>query len=189
MSELYEIEYKGKIEPKDIEKVRDNLNKEGFSFVSHLLQEDIYLDMQDKILKKEDKALRIRKEKTESYLTYKSKKINEEMGNTLKAREEIEIAISISSISSLLLIFERLGIKKEVVFKKERELYKKEDLIVSIDHIDCLGYFVEIEKKSYDVEFARNEIMKLKKILLPCNVKDIEKTYIELYLEVCKKLK
>jgi len=51
MSELYEIEYKGKIEPKDIEKVRDNLNKEGFSFVSHLLQEDIYLDMQDKILK------------------------------------------------------------------------------------------------------------------------------------------
>jgi adenylate cyclase class 2 len=180
---IFEIEYKGRIDFEDIEEIRDRLHKNGFSFVEKVFQEDIYFDTARERFKKGDEALRIRKEGEKAYLTYKNKRI----GKGLKAREEIEFPFSPSYVSQLSSILNKLEIYEVAILKKEREFYKKKDIVFSLDYIEGLGYFVEIEKKSSDIEKAWEEINQIKAIILPKTVKDIEKTYLELYLEECKK--
>lgn len=116
---------------------------------------------------KTDEALRIRNttinnEKSMIILTYKGAKID----STSKTRKEIEVEITeANNMSSIL---ENLGFKKVADVEKMRVSYLLDEYIITLDEVNDVGKFVEIEKdinEDQDFEDTLNEIFSLYKKL------------------------
>lgn len=138
---MIEVEVKAKIENfEDIEKKLKNL---GAKKSKNEFQEDIYFNSPIVDFAKTDEALRIRTtkedENTKIFITYKGPKIDSKS----KTREEIEISIEDSVKCSK--IFENLGFKKVRAVKKNRQYYKYENFEISLDDVEGLSPYMEIE--------------------------------------------
>ena len=92
---------------------------------------------------KSDEALRIRTTKenddTNIFITYKGPKIDSKS----KTREEIEIGIENSEKCSK--IFQHLGFTKVRAVKKNRQYYNYKNFEISLDDIEGLDPYMEIE--------------------------------------------
>lgn len=146
---MIEVEIKAKIEnPKyEIEK----LDKLGAKYSHTERQHDIYFNAPDKDYKKTDEALRIRKipkndTEFEKILTYKGPKLND----ISKTRKEIEVKIS--SITKMSEILENLGFKKSATVDKIRRIFTYENYTITIDKLEKLGTYMEIEDVVSDDE-------------------------------------
>ncbi len=172
---MIEVEIKVKIDDKD--KVVEQLKKLGFKFIKKKFQEDIYFNGIDRDFKETDEALRIRDEDGNFFVTYKGKKIDK----ISKTREEIEVKIE--DKEKMRQIFKKLGFKEVPPIRKIREIYRKGDMEASIDEVEGLGLFLELEKVISNINDKDEVLEEMMDILKALNIsKDniIRKSYLEL---------
>ena len=132
-----EMEIKIKLTKEEYEKLNKKMKLIG-KFLLQSNQQDIYYQT-DYFDGDIDKLLRLRLSGNKKVLTYK--KYNNNM-----YCEEYEVEINNSN--NLIKIFDSIGLKKIIEVKKERNIYSYQDKYeVSLDKVDNLGYFIEIEVK------------------------------------------
>lgn len=174
---MIEVEVKAKItHPDRIIK----LLKTQAKFLKEIHQADIYFNAPDRDFKLTDEALRIRISSEGSALTYKGPKI----GNLIdKTREEI--SVHINDLIKTRIILEKLGFQEVEKVSKKRILFQFNDLIISVDFVENLGEFIEIEglvTTQNEIEIKRKEILEfLNGLDIP--LEDCERrSYLELLL-------
>lgn len=112
----------------------------GFTFEQESLEVDIYYRHPCRDMLSRDEALRLRVYSGGGgKLTYKGPR----MEGGFKAREEIEI--SLSSVEEARLLLARLGFEEALAVRKRRRYYRGRGVIVTLDSVESLGCFVEIE--------------------------------------------
>ncbi len=163
-----EVEIKAKIE--DSEEFEEKIKKMGATFVKEITEEDCYYNHPCRNFADTDEALRIRNDFT---LTYKGPKVDSDT----KSREEYYIKFD--SMEKMEQILEKLGFTKVAEVKKRRKYYKLGELNITIDFVENLGKFTEIECIG-EYGPCREKVMLLVKEL---NLKNLErKSYLELVL-------
>ncbi|SFS07479.1 adenylate cyclase [Halomicrobium zhouii] len=147
---MYEVELKVEA---DHDAVRDRLEALGADRLGVVTQEDTYYDAPHRDFAATDEAFRIRRESHGDEaiveLTYKGPKVDAES----KTREEIETAVESGSDADA--IFRALGFEAAAVVEKDRDRYHLNGYTVTLDSVDGLGEFVEVEIEAEEVDDAR----------------------------------
>ncbi len=174
---MIEIEVKGYADDGVFERVR-----EKFKLIRTEYHEDTYFRHPCRDFAETDEALRIRIKRFnghfEAFITYKGPKIDENS----KTRKEIEVPIS--DPDKHLEILESLGFEEVLTIEKTREkYYADKGIVISLDEVEGLGKFIEIEALSNDTESITATVNRLKKILKDLGVEKFERrSYLELIL-------
>ena len=157
---MIEVEVKAKID--SFEDMEKKLNELGALKTKKEFQEDIYFNSPVVDFAKTDEALRIRTTKENDneniFITYKGPKIDKKS----KTRKEIEMGIEEAQKCSE--IFEAIGFKKVRAVRKNRQYYKYENFEISLDDIEGLEPYMEIEialEDGSDYNAAQNSIFEL----------------------------
>lgn len=137
---MYEVEVKVRA---DHEQVRPHLQKLGAESVGTVTQVDTYFDAPHREFAETDEALRIRREteddETTARLTYKGPLLEAES----KSREEVEAAVA--NGDDVRAILEALGFAPAATVRKERERFQHDGFTITLDRVDGVGEFVEVE--------------------------------------------
>ena len=157
---MIEVEVKAKIENfDDMKKKLENL---GAIKSKKEFQEDIYFNSPIVDFANTDEALRIRttkeNENTNIFITYKGPKIDSKS----KTRKEIEIKIEDSEKCSD--IFQNLGFTKVRAVRKNRQYYTYKNFEISLDDVEGLKPYMEIEislEDGNDYSEAQEKIFEL----------------------------
>ncbi|MCD6406538.1 class IV adenylate cyclase [Candidatus Aerophobetes bacterium] len=167
---MLEVELKAKIEDEDkIEKV---LLKEGATFIRKENQVDTYFSHPCRDFGLTDEAFRVREVNGEFSLTFKGPRVD----RMVKTRREIEVKIE----GEIFQLLRALGFSPFKKIIKERKIYEWRGLILSLDKVENLGFFLEVEgKKISDKEKILNF---MKKLGIKKN-QFVEKSYFELIME------
>ncbi|PSP28061.1 class IV adenylate cyclase [Halobacteriales archaeon QH_2_65_14] len=141
---MYEVELKLRA---DHERVRERLESLGATHVETVTQEDTYYDAPDREFAETDEALRVRRESTadgtaRSFLTYKGPLVDVES----KTRSEAETRVADDDATDSILT--GLGYEAAATVRKARERYELGECTVTLDHVESLGEFVEVELES-----------------------------------------
>jgi adenylate cyclase class 2 len=172
---LFEVEIKAYID--DLVRLERQLTQLGAIYHKTLHQSDLYLQHPIRNFAQTDEALRIRISNDQSYLTYKGPKLD----STSKTREELELEIE--DPDKLTKLLRKLGfitIKKVV---KTRRRFLLDDVIISIDHIEKLGYFIELEldvQSQEEISTARERLFEILKEINISKDKLERRSYLEL---------
>ena len=157
---MIEVEVKAKIS--SFEEIEQKLDEIGATKTKKEVQEDIYFNSPVVDFAQTDEALRIRTTKendnTNIFITYKGPKID----SASKTRKEIEMGIEDSVKCAD--IFEEIGFKKVRTVRKDRQYYEYENFEISLDDIEGLDPYMEIEvalEDGQDYSEAQNEIFEL----------------------------
>ena len=138
MSDIMEIEIKCYCD--DDFRVKSILNGAGAGFIENRRESDIYFNHPSRNFGETDEALRLRTVNNKCRITYKGPKVSK----TTKARIEHETEVSdFNTIRNILL---SLGFVESGVIEKERDVFSFCGAEVSVDYVDGVGIFVEIEK-------------------------------------------
>lgn len=134
---MIEVEVKARIDSfKEMEEKLENLpavkSKEEF-------QEDIYFASPIVDFAKTDEALRIRTTNNNTFITYKGPKLND------KAKTRKEVEMTIESAAKAQDIFEEVGFKAARIVRKNRKYYTFENFEISLDDVEGLPPYMEIE--------------------------------------------
>ncbi len=175
------IEIEAKLKVDSHKAVEGSLSKLGAHFLASQKQTDYYFDDSKSTFTKEDKCLRIRKEsvhgKDKYFLAYKGPK----QKSNFKKRQEIEIEISDFDKSKEIL--QVLGYRQAIVVKKMRRLWKLNNCLVTLDKVQSLGNFVEIEGPD------NKQIEKVKNLLGLKNLIHIKQSYADLLSQKQKRIR
>ena len=161
---MYEVELKLRA---DHETVRAALDDAGASPDSRVRQVDTYYDAPHREFAETDEALRLRRETQEpaeesdpdrhptttTELTYKGPLVEAES----KTREEHETVVADGDAAAAILA--GLGFDPAAVVEKDRTFFEVDGYTLSLDRVDGLGEFVEIEgeaARSEDVADVRD---------------------------------
>ena len=157
---MIEVEVKAKID--DFKEMEDKLSEIGAVKTKKEFQEDIYFNSPVVDFAQTDEALRIRttneNDKTNIFITYKGPKIDKNS----KTRKEIEMGIEDSEKCSD--IFEAIGFEKVMAVRKNRQYYTYENFEISLDDVEGLDPYMEIEialEDGSDYNDAQNSIFEL----------------------------
>lgn len=146
---MYEVEVKV---PADHGRVRDRLASLGASQTAHVTQIDRYYDAPHRSFADTDEALRIRRERSGDdervELTYKGPLVDDES----KTREEVQTTVASEAAMDRLL--ERLGFDAAATVRKERTFYDVDGYSVSLDDVEDVGRYVEVETAASAEELA-----------------------------------
>ena len=163
-----EVEIKARVD--SLEDVERRISEIGGTFIREVVEEDVYYRHPCRDFSRTDEALRIR---NDSSLTYKGPKVDTDT----KSREEH--IIHFDSEEEMKKILESLGFKPVAVVRKRRRYYRIGDVIVSLDSVEELGNFVEVECIG-EYEKCRKRVLEVANIL---NLSDFERrSYLELLL-------
>ncbi len=174
MSNVIEVEIK--LYLADVEAIHEKLIKLGAEKLGVEFNDDIYLNHPNRDFKLTDEALRIRKVNSKIELTYKGPKINIKS----KTREEINAEIMEDNVLEIL---QRLDFTIGGKVTKNREKWKLNDIIVSLDDVEGLGNFIEFEMISQSGEVINEMVEKLYNLALELGLdpkQQITKSYLEL---------
>jgi len=172
---MLEIELKARVE--NLAELRTALLKRNARFLHRNHEHDIYYNAPHRDFAVTDEALRVRYTDGDAVVTYKGAKLRD-VG--LKAREELNTAVESGEVVEQIL--SRLGFVKTAAVDKWRETYVLSDATVSLDEVEGLGTFVEIEViTDSDRTQALTTIDRLKKEL-GITGKAILSSYLELAL-------
>ena len=153
---MIEVEVKARIDNfKDIEVRLDEI---GAVKSKTEFQEDIYFQSPIVDYAKTDEALRIRTTDNDIFITYKGPKLNKDA----KTRKEIEM--SIESAEKAKDIFTEIGFTPARTVRKNRQYYTYENFEISLDDIEGLPPYMEIEialEDGSDYGEAQNRIFEL----------------------------
>ena len=138
---MIEVEVKEKIN--DFDKMEEKILKLGAVKTKTEFQEDLYFNSPIVDFAKTDEALRIRTTKNDNieniFITYKGPKINKKA----KTRKEVEIAIEDALKGKDIL--ESIGFKQVRAVRKNRKYYNYENFEISLDDVEGLRPYMEIE--------------------------------------------
>ena len=141
---MIEVEVKAKIDSfEDMEKRLENLGAEKSK---KEFQEDIYFASPIVDFAKTDEALRIRTTNNNTFITYKGPKLND------KAKTRKEIEMTIENAEKAKGIFEEIGFKEVRTVRKNRQYYTYENFEISLDDVEGLNPYMEIEAALDDGE-------------------------------------
>ncbi len=130
-----EVEVKAEVE----EDLGERIEKAGGKRLREVFQEDVYFRHPCRDFAERDEALRLRREGESYTLTFKGRRV----GAGAKMREEIEV--SLQDPEGAVSLLERLGFEKAFVIRKRRREFLVEGVLVSLDDVEGLGRFVEME--------------------------------------------
>lgn len=196
----YEVKFKFKIDIDIWKKIDSKLPREREITITH--ESDTYYDNDDLFkLALQDKALRIRKTEVRNGdsvkstlidITYKGPKLN------IKSKTRKELNLVIDDLDGFDYLFQELNLKPIKTVNKIRitHVFKIEENIelkLSLDHIHGLGYYVELETFTDNIEtipFIETKLMEYWfKLLKISDVADekprisIRESYLELIIK------
>ncbi len=174
-TDYWEVE--AKVRVKDPGPVEERLRRIGAKYLGSVVEEDIYFNYRDRgcgDLAASDEALRVRIVDGECELTYKGPRASQ----TLKSR--LEISVKVSSCDAMMELLKHIGFTPSVRVVKQRKTYQLGDVRVSIDHVEGLGVFVEIEALGGRAEAERRVVETAK--LLGLEPPFITDSYLEMLL-------
>jgi adenylate cyclase class 2 len=150
---MYEVELKLRA---DHDRVRERLADHGADRIDAVTQEDTFYDAPDRDFAETDEALRVRRETDEDtrvVLTYKGPLVD----SASKTREEAQTRVADGEAIEAILA--GLGYEPAATVRKERENYALEDCTVTLDRVEGLGEFVEVEREAAkaDIDDARRD--------------------------------
>ncbi len=138
---MIEVEVKAKID--NFNKIKEKLHTLGARKYKTEFQKDLYFNSPIVDFKQTDEALRIRKTEsnglTQTVITYKGPKINTQS----KTRKEIEMIVENDNKANQIL--ENIGFKQVRTVCKNREYFKYKDFEISLDDVEGLSPYMEIE--------------------------------------------
>lgn len=141
---MKEIELKFEIEDYNVAKSR--IENAGAEYKDKYQQADLWLDTKDGRLRREGKGLRIRQENEKVILTLKSKIAYG------KFKEVEELELELGDFETALGIFRELGFEPCSETRKVREDWKLGNVKVSLDKVEGLGVFLELEGSRREIE-------------------------------------
>lgn len=153
---MIEVEVKAKIN--SFKEMEERLKKIGAEKSKTEFQEDIYFQSPIVDFAKTDEALRVRTTNNNIFITYKGPKLNKDA----KTRKEVEM--NIESAQKAKDIFEEIGFKEARTVRKNRQYYTFENFEISLDDVEGLSPYMEIEigmEDGEDYSKAQDEIFKL----------------------------
>jgi adenylate cyclase class 2 len=193
---MYEVELKLRA---DHEAVRRRLMELGVSRTGTVSQVDVYYDAPHRDFASTDEALRVREERTvheptdvvrrmewdespeevRTRLTYKGPLVDD----TSKTRQEFETGVTDGTALSKLL--DGLGFEPAARVRKEREQFEFDGYAVTLDRVEDVGEFVEVEREvpESDVEAARERAFEVVAELGLDPEAGIRTSYLEMVLE------
>ena len=133
------MEIEIKAEADDFGSIRKRLSELGAEYAGKTVQKDVYFNHPSSDFYRTDEALRVRYASEGVFLTYKGPKLDMET----KSREEIEVEVSDGE--KVENVLEKLGFHRVGTVRKLRTLYSFNDMQIALDHVDGLGFFVELE--------------------------------------------
>ena len=175
---MIEVETKLKIDR--VEPIEERIKELSGNYKGEKTEIDLYFDHPNIQILSGGCALRVREADGKYRLTYKGPKKDDET----TSREEIEIGIE--SAMEMIKILDELGFYEICEVKKLRKTYLLKDLIITLDNVDALGEFIEVEgKASNDQEFEekKGEIFKLLKKLGLSTGEISQRSYLEMLLD------
>ncbi|MBP1357509.1 MAG: class IV adenylate cyclase [Sulfolobus sp.] len=179
---MIEKEVKLKVFSPSLESIKSKIMESGTKLLKVEYQEDMYFNSSWKDFRKSDEALRLRtieiSDTKTLELTYKGPKLSQ----TVKSREEITVTLDYKQLDNLIKILERLGFKQVINLKKKRETFLINNYYVSLDYVNDLGEFIEIEAingTEKELQEFTKEFIKKYNIIAEQTLK----SYLELILE------
>ena len=134
---MIEVEVKARIN--SFKEMEEKLESIGAVKSKEEFQEDIYFASPIVDFGQTDEALRIRTTNNNTFITYKGPKLND------KAKTRKEVEMTIESASKARDIFEEVGFKAARVVRKNRQYYTYENFEISLDDVEGLPPYMEIE--------------------------------------------
>lgn len=178
--EMYEVELKIAA---DHESVRPRLDTLGAQPRNQVQQVDRYFDAPHRDFADTDEALRVRTEESEqketTELTYKGPLVEDES----KTREELTTRLVDQGTTAEIL--ESLGFEHSATVRKHRERFDYEDYTITLDVVEGLGKFLEIEtdvETESEVRLARERAVEILQMLGLDADEQIRVSYLELTL-------
>ncbi|MCK9632737.1 MAG: class IV adenylate cyclase [Methanoregula sp.] len=173
---MLEIELKVRIP--SLAPVREQLTKKQAQSCGRVHEHDIYYNAPHRDFGVTDEAVRVRYTDDHAVVTYKGPKIKK-FG--LKAREELNFAVESGEAFETMLT--RLGFTRTTEVNKWRETFKLGVATISLDTVDELGTFAEIEViAENDTDNPTALIEKIAKEI-GANGEPILASYLELLLD------
>lgn len=148
---MYEVELKVRA---DHERLRTALAELDVEQVGRVHQIDTYYDAPHREFAETDEALRIRREtdaegQVTTKLTYKGPLVEAES----KTREEFETLVG--DDEAIAGVLEHLGFSPAGTVEKDRERYRVDGFTVSLDAVEGLGTFCEVERETEEADVER----------------------------------
>ncbi|MFX0173325.1 MAG: class IV adenylate cyclase, partial [Candidatus Hodarchaeota archaeon] len=152
-----------------------------------ITQIDTYFQSSTKDFWITDEALRLREKQYGSIrkieMTYKGPK----KGRNMKIREKI--TIEVSDWEKIKNILKNIGFTPFATIKKQRRNWNHQNITISLDNVEGLGFYLEIEistpKGFKEIETIKDEIFRLAKDIIPnYDGQDERRSYLEL---MCQK--
>ena len=153
---MIEVEVKARID--SFEEMEKRLKDLGAVKTKDEFQEDIYFASPIVDFAETDEALRIRTTNNDTFITYKGPKLNEKA----KTRKEVEMTIESAAKASD--IFTEIGFTPARTVKKSRQYYRYENFEISLDDVEGLPPYMEIEialSDNEDYTEAQSKIFQL----------------------------
>lgn len=172
---MFEVE--GKFSINDPQEIRNRLNEAGAGCLGKKREEDLYFNAPHRDYAETDEALRIRFDGDNWEITYKGPKIAMEHA---KARQEMNIQVDSGEDFSEL--FELLGFRRSATVVKNRETWRYGTATVTIDEVEGLGDFVEIECIMKEIPEETSTINEIRE-MLGIDTPVIHTSYLEMLLE------
>lgn len=172
---MLEIEIKVRVQ--DIGAIRNRLLEYGGALTETLTEHDMYYNAPHRDFGVTDEALRLRQAGGRSTVTYKGPK-STILGS--KVREELNLEIA--DPDTFEQIVTSLGFIRVAAVRKNREYYQCDGFTISLDQVEGLGNFVEIElitENNAEEAAARVDQMAKK---IGVNGERITSSYLELLL-------
>ncbi len=158
----------------DLPAVAERLAGLGARSLGSIRERDLYLNHPSRDFGATDEALRLRRAGDSIIMTYKGPK----MGLAAKTRREIEV--SVGDFEAVLLMLETLGFSRVGTVVKDRDRFLLEGIEISLDRVEDLGDFVELEKKGANRQSAEDELFRMAERL---GLESFERrSYLELIL-------
>lgn len=150
---MLEVEIRTCVEKKEecVNKIKEN----GFKKEKTIMQHDIMLDTPDAELFRDGNKIRIRVEDEKAELTYKG---NINNYKEVSKREEINVKINKEEVDNYVKIFSSIGYPLCFQIKKEREIYIKDNITITIDKWPIIGYLIEIEGEESKIKEVAKQI-------------------------------
>ena len=155
---MIEVEAKYRIKkPEYIKKIEEVITDEKYEYIDTVEEMDIYYNHPCRDFEKTDEVLRIRIRSSASseiyILTYKGPR---KYSNEVKSRIEYEVKIHDYRIMDKML--RRLGFEKIAVIRKRRRIYRGRRAEITIDVLENIGTYLEIEGPEEEIKRLYNRL-------------------------------
>lgn len=189
MVAVYEVEVKVPLtDEKSIEKT---LVEAGGVRLNSEIQTDMYFDHPCRSFSQTDEAIRLRSRSSldddsgfsskgaQMELTYKGPKVDK------RTKTRLEFTSGVSDFKAVVEILRHTGFEHIATIRKRRVFFDIEDITASIDNIEGIGLFLELEaiaKGEKKMQVARTKLLSLMERLGFDPREMVRESYLEIYL-------